>query len=360
MTAAPVLIRGALRDYDWGRRDGLVRWSATATSGPQAELWYGCHPAAPSPLADADGQTLADVWGHGAAPILVKLLAAATPLSLQVHPEAALVAQWLRDPEAADLLSDPVEKTELLLALEPFTVLAGWRPFADSARILAAVGAHRQVVEAAAAGDPGAAVRLLLTDHQVHVDADAWTRALAAAGVDDVAAPAMTAVVARFGGDAGVAVAAMLASCELQPYDAVYVPAGVPHAYVAGLGVEIMTSSDNVLRMGLTSKRISVEHTLAALVPDRAPTIIRAPGDRRYTPAGAPFAVAVAQHGEVTANSASYRLILAVDGDCEVAVGEKTYSVPEGAALAVPPNARSARVASAGSAVVVSSSEEVA
>jgi mannose-6-phosphate isomerase len=253
-----------------------------------------------------------------------------------------------------------VEKTELLVAVEPFIVLVGWRPFAATARLLEQVGADESVLAALAAGDPRHAVRLLLTEHQVRADATAWARAVTAAGLDDVAGLAIAAVVARFDGDPGVAVAAMLQSTRLEPSDAVYVPAGVPHAYVCGLGVEIMTSSDNVLRMGLTSKRMSVEHTLAAIIPDRQPTIIRATGSHVYAPAGSPFTAVLARDEEVTAAPGSYRLVLALDDACEVRVDDANYAVAEGSALALPPNAATARVATPGRAVVVSSVEEVA
>lgn len=353
MTAAPVVISGALRDYDWGRVDGLARWCGTTTGEPQAELWFGAHPHAPSRLVAGAG-SLSDAWPTRDVPLLVKLLAARTPLSLQVHPDGDLAAEWLVDPDSADLLSDPVGKTELLIALEPFVVLVGWRPTADAAAVLRAVGADPDVVAALAAEEVPAAVRLLLGDRPVFTDADGWRSAATAAGLDEVAGTALAAVADRFGADPGVAVAALLRSEELAPGDAVFVPTGVPHAYVHGLGVEVMNSSDNVLRMGLTRKPMSVDHALAAVAAGRSGTVLRAPADGTYAPAGAPFTVRMVGGGEALAPAGHYRLVLAIDRTCVVVAGLDSYALEVGQALAVPAAAPPASVSTSGRAVVVS------
>lgn len=346
----PVVIAGALRDYDWGRIDGLCAWCGVADGGPQAELWYGAHPTAPSPVVGDRGETLRDAWPATDVPLLVKLLAARSPLSLQVHPKGDVAARWLLDPETAELMSDPVEKTELLIALEPFLILAGWRPAADAARVMRAVGAAPEVVAALDADDLPNAVRLLLGDCPVIDDEAGWRAAVTTAGLDVHAVAAAAAVSDRFGADPGVAVAALLESKLLVPGDAVYVPAGVPHAYVTGLGVEVMNSSDNVLRMGLTSKQMSVEHALAALAADRAPVVLRAPD--RYDLPGAPFNVVITD-GAAAAEAGAYRLVLALTAATTVTVGVASYPLSAGQALAVPAQESVAYVRTSGRAVVV-------
>ncbi len=128
------LLRGALKDYPWGRINGLAQWAPGPTEGPQAELWFGVHPAARSPLLDSTGDTtgqyLDDVVEMESAPVLVKLLAAAEPLSVQIHPVVEVArAQWDAQRAGAEqVYADPFEKSEVMLALEPFRAFAGCAP----------------------------------------------------------------------------------------------------------------------------------------------------------------------------------------------------------------------------------------
>ncbi|MDP2014558.1 MAG: hypothetical protein Q8L05_10075, partial [Actinomycetota bacterium] len=130
-----LVVRGALKNYDWGVVDGLAPWVGASTGEAQAELWYGAHPSGRSPLVGADGIATGaflnpDVFG-GDVPILVKFLAAARPLSIQVHPPAEFAADGYKaqiaTSDSLPVFADRSEKTEMLIALEPFEALAGWR-----------------------------------------------------------------------------------------------------------------------------------------------------------------------------------------------------------------------------------------
>jgi mannose-6-phosphate isomerase len=348
-----VAIHGVLRHYDWGVIDGLTRWSGVATGTPQAELWYGGHPTAPSPTIADPGITLADAWPGEPAPLLTKILAAQTPLSLQVHPAAGQIEQWLGDPVSSALLSDRAEKTEMLIALEPFTVLLGWRDLAVATRVLRAAGAAPAVVAALDAGDRLSAIRLLLTQHPLRRQPADWVSAAQAAGLDELAVGVFDAVGRQFGADPGIAVGALLHSDRLDVGDAAYVPAGVPHAYVHGLGVEVMNSSDNVLRLGLTTKTMSVEHALAALNTPATPELIRCPADAWYRPANAPFVALMMAGGEHVVGSGSYRLVLCLSGETVVAYGDEHCRIARGEAVALLRTCPPARILPSGSAVVV-------
>ncbi len=273
-----IIVDGDLRPYAWGRIDGLARWTSP-TAGPQAELWYG---------SEGDGA------GRGAAhPLLTKLLAAANPLSLQVHPSAELVARMWADDSSRSLLSDRVEKNEVLLALEPFTAFAGFRDAATSSRLLGDLGLTA-ASRLAAEGDHVALVRELVLLSEIAV-AEAFRR------LSDIIHSVLSAqdraaielVRAWYPRDRGVLVALCLDVHELSVGDALYVPAGVVHSYVNGLGVEVMTASDNVLRLGLTRKDVAVDAALEAMT-DRRPTLVRggsADGSFDYSVVGAPFVV---------------------------------------------------------------------
>ena len=156
----------------------------------------------PSPTADG-ASTLLDVWGDGSVPLLAKLLAAGSPLSLQVHPDADTAVRWWSDGEARALLADQSEKTEMLVALDPSWCWPGGAPRSKPARCSRPWGASEPVLAALVLADHAAAVRLLLGDHPVSAAADAWDAALTEAGGSDIDRRAMAAVVARFGADPG-------------------------------------------------------------------------------------------------------------------------------------------------------------
>jgi mannose-6-phosphate isomerase len=351
VTLAPVVLRGAVRNYDWGVVDGLVAWGAPKDGRPQAEMWFGYHPVAPSPLRDNPARNLADVWQDYRPPILVKILAAASPLSIQVHPTSAQVDRMLANPTSAELLSDRVEKTEMLMAVQPFVTLTDWRPAVSAQELLAAAGAAPAVLAALAAADYGAAVERLLGEDQLHLTPAEWAAAGERAKLSAVEQQALTAVAQHFGADPGVAVAALLQPQLLQPGDAAYVPAGVPHAYVHGLGVEVMRNSDNVLRLGLTSKTVSVPDSLAALEPDRHASLLHG-GSDDAEPADAPFRLAQVS-ATTTLATTGYRLLLVLDGQTAARTRDAEFELAPGDALAIPAGTEAVEVTAAGRAVAL-------
>jgi mannose-6-phosphate isomerase len=349
----PQIVAGALKDYDWGIVDGLARWHG-ATGTPQAELWFGTHPSGPTPvLAGADeGLLLADLDAHVGMP-LVKLLAAGTPLSIQVHPDAGLARRgWAA---ASPLFADDAEKAEMLVALQPFDIHAGWREAADAAALLADAGASVDIVDIVRAGDPVASTRRLLS-------VDPGERAAIAARLVDAAQSrgwsqeavvALERVIAAFPGDPGVLVSVLLDHDVLRPGDAVAVSAGIVHSYVGGLGIEVMTSSDNVLRLGLTSKTIAVDEALEAVSRDRVPERISAAPGETLAPAGMPFELVIATSPRLLP-SGRHRLVLALEGSVGIDGGPgEGLTVPEGRAAVWGPAEEQAHVTPQGTAVIV-------
>lgn len=265
------------RDYAWGSRTLLAELEGRApSSAPEAEVWFGDHPGDP---ADVDGDRTLDSITGGSLPYLLKLLAAGSPLSIQVHPTVAQAREgWER--EAGLAMDDPARnyrdanhKPELIVALsERFESLSGLRPVADTLRLLELIGAPADPLRTRLAGD-GDVLRdtiewLLSGDAQHDVDAiiaavrdaaesESGERAdalRAAAGIADV-----------YPGDPGVVVALLMNHLVLSRGEGVFLRAGLLHAYISGLGVEIMAASDNVLRGGLTPKRIDVPELLSIL-----------------------------------------------------------------------------------------------
>ncbi|WP_323451881.1 mannose-6-phosphate isomerase, class I [Streptomyces yaizuensis] len=277
-----------VRPYAWGSTTAIPDLLGTAPTGePQAEMWMGAHPGAPSRLARGrlDEVIAADPVGElGAAtvakfgphlPFLFKILAAGAPLSLQVHPDLARAREGYAAEERAGIpvdaphrnYRDTNHKPELICALTPFEGLCGFRSAPATADLLAGLGVDslKPYADLLRARPEEAALREVLTAIlTADPDSIAATVTEATAAADRLGGPyAPYALLAHhFPGDPGVLAAMLLNHVRLQPGEALYLGAGVPHAYIGGLGVEIMATSDNVLRCGLTPKHVDVPELL--------------------------------------------------------------------------------------------------
>jgi mannose-6-phosphate isomerase len=288
----PVLpLRNPIRPYAWGSRTAIaaLQGRLSPVDAPEAELWIGAHPSAPSVLPDgvslvdaiaADpigllGASVVDEFGPRL-PYLMKVLAAAEPLSLQAHPDAGQARDGFAAEEAAGLgpaqrnYTDPHHKPELLVALDEFEALCGFAPPLRSAELLASFGvdALAPVVAALRAPDESTALRAAVELLMGWPEADrpGLVAAVTAAAVGGKSGHRVAAELgARYPGDIGVVVALLLSHVRLAPGEAVFMPAGNLHAYLRGLGVEVMAASDNVLRGGLTPKRVDVAELLRVL-----------------------------------------------------------------------------------------------
>lgn len=240
----------------------------------------------------------------------------------------------------------------MLVALERFHVHAGWRDATQAADFLASAGAPDDAIEAVRRGDRVAAIRILLADPDPAVTSAAVAAARQAEWADgDVSA--MERVAAAFPGDPGIVVAGLLDYDVLEPGEALAVQAGVLHSYVGGLGVEVMTSSDNVLRLGLTSKAVAVDEALSAVHADRAPQRLVGAPDEVLEPDGMPFDLTVLTQTR-TLGSGRHRLVLVWDGEVTISDGPGAGQVvPEGRAAVWSPAEPAATIHPTGRAIVV-------
>ncbi|MEV1045396.1 mannose-6-phosphate isomerase, class I [Streptomyces sp. NPDC049916] len=291
-------LSNTVRPYAWGSTTAIPTLLGREPTGePQAEMWMGAHPGAPSRIsrttANAPGDKelplteviAADPEGElGAAtvarfgprlPFLLKLLAAGAPLSLQVHPNLDQARDGYADEEARGIPIDAPHRTykdanhkpELICALTPFDGLCGFRRPAEAADAMDALGVDslKPYVDLLRAQPEEAALREVLTAILGADPAEmAGTVERAAAAVERLggAYAPYARIAHHFPGDPGVLAAMLLNYVQLQPGEALFLGAGVPHAYLDGLGVEIMANSDNVLRCGLTPKHIDVPELL--------------------------------------------------------------------------------------------------
>ncbi|MEW2563618.1 mannose-6-phosphate isomerase, class I [Streptomyces griseorubiginosus] len=277
-----------IRPYAWGSPTAIPELLGLEPTGePQAEMWMGAHPGAPSrtdrgtlvEVIDADparelGEAAVAKFGPRL-PFLLKILAAGAPLSLQVHPDLAQAKEGYEDEERRGIpvdaghrnYKDANHKPELICALTEFDGLCGFREPARAAELLEALGVDslKPYVDLLHAHPEEAALREVLTailtadrEEMAHTVTEA---AAACARLGGDHAP-YAAIAHYYPGDPGVIAAMLLNHVRLQPGEALFLGAGIPHAYLNGLGVEIMANSDNVLRCGLTPKHVDVPELL--------------------------------------------------------------------------------------------------
>ncbi|WP_328427238.1 mannose-6-phosphate isomerase, class I [Streptomyces sp. NBC_00443] len=277
-----------VRPYAWGSTTAIPKLlGAEPTGEPQAEMWMGAHPGAPSrtergtlvEVIEADperelGEAAVAKFGPRL-PFLLKILAAGAPLSLQVHPNLEQAKEGYEDEERRHIpvdaghrnYKDANHKPELICALTEFDGLCGFRNPNEAADALDGLGVDslKPYVDLLHAHPEDAALREVLTailtadpDEMARTVADA---AAACARLGGDYAP-YADLAHHYPGDPGVIAAMLLNHVRLQPGEALFLGAGIPHAYLSGLGVEIMANSDNVLRCGLTPKHVDVPELL--------------------------------------------------------------------------------------------------
>lgn len=292
--------------YAWGSRTAIasLQGRTTPTSGPEAELWMGAHPIAPSkverrglslpalgevierdPEAELGAKVVRDLGPR--LPFLLKVLAAAEPLSLQAHPTMAQARDGYDDEERRGVpldaptrnYKDPSHKPELLCALTQFEALSGFRSIDETLLLFDTLDVSEL--------EP--ALRPMRASPDAHGLAETFGRLLTMSDAERDAAVTSTlaacaspprllestgfiherAMASRLGklypGDIGVVCALLLELVHLEPGEAIYLGAANLHAYLGGTGIEIMASSDNVLRGGLTKKHVDVPELLKVL-----------------------------------------------------------------------------------------------
>lgn len=387
----------ARQQYAWGSTTAIPALLGVADDGaPWAEAWYGAHPAGEtqvcgdgplSALIEAEPERLLGddvIWRFGRRlPFLLKLIAPEQPLSLQVHPSQAQAAEgYAREDEAGIALDHPARnykdtnhKPEMVLALTRFQAVAGFQ-------------APRRAVEVLSGLDSPLARRMRRTlrlnptrygIRQVFSDVVSAATRPSPQEIDDL----VTEIAARFEagtspslrvdsnvlkmadtfpGDPGIAAALLLNPVTLQPGEALFVPAGSVHAYISGLGVEVMASSDNVLRAGLTTKHIDVPEMLACVDYVAAPPVRPAPeylsrATRAYYAPVDDFELmvttVVAADGRLPVPGRGPRILLSVEGAMTLVTQADSQTLAQGEAVFVGADERSLSVEGEGTLIQV-------
>ena len=403
-------LSSTIREYAWGSHTAIATLQRRPVPSelPEAELWMGAHPSAPSlmdvgpgaaggdlvPLGEVIARDPVAMLGHdvataygGRLPYLLKVIAAAQPLSLQAHPDAEQAAAGYAAEEAAGLprdapgrnYVDPHHKPELLVAVEDFDALCGFRHPDETAPLLESFGvdALKPVIAALQAGSVPQRLRRAV-ETLVRWPAEeraGLVGAVAAAGRSLAGTPSSRGGLrtpyhtlaadlgSRYPGDVGVVLALLLNRVLIRPDEAIFMPPGNLHAYLNGVGVEIMAASDNVVRGGLTPKHVDAVELLKVLRyevldgPVVRPEEI-ASGVLAWRPPVREFAlvsVAVdAGTGPRTAPGAGPRIIVCVRGEAYLRAGADALTLRSGESAFV--SADEPAVAVRGDAVVFQAS----
>ena len=374
-------LENPIRNYAWGSRTAIAQLlgEALPSEQPQAELWMGAHPEAPSralwsgetlPLPELIRRDPAGVLGsrvaerfRGELPFLFKVLAAEEPLSLQAHPDARQAEEGFARENASGLAPgapersyrDPCHKPELLCALTPFDALKGFRSIGTALDLLDRAGLSGLDPELRALRSQPTRAGLrrffqgLLTlarERRERVVAEAAGRASELRDADP-AFEWVRVLHRHYPQDLGILAPLLLNLVHLEPGQALFLPAGELHSYLRGVGIEIMANSDNVLRGGLTPKHVDLPELLRVLsfVDGEARILLPRPareGEEVYETPAREFALSVIRTRESqdywSPPERSVEILICTEGSCQVSEkgGGGELQLAQGNAVLVP------------------------
>ena len=407
-TAASVYkLQNPIKNYEWGSPEWIpvLLGQKNLSRIPWAELWMGINPAGPSRIvsgAEADGSERTDGSARadgpesippplselieenpeaclgketagifGTLPFLFKVEAVAKPLSIQAHPNGSQAREGFERENRQGIpvsapnrnYRDSNHKPEIFCALSPLAALCGFRKVTEICALieilcLCCEGVQQNSLESLVTavkredGNPYKnlltvifnlenstleALGLFLRKYQSQLERDfpeykgEWECCAYLAGL--------------YPGDPGILAPLYLNIIELSPGEAMYIPAGIFHAYIHGMGIELMADSDNVLRGGLTSKHVDREELFRVLdFSEYRPEILKAPDPAAswftYPSPAAEFALSVmrGKGADLPYNRKGPSIVLVTDGSAAVAQtvlskGESIF-IPAGTSLA--------------------------
>lgn len=361
-------LQNIIQDYTWGSTVHIARLmgKSVPSNAPQAEVWMGAHPKAPSrvgdktllEMIDADPQAMlgnATIERFGKhLPFLFKLLAAGQPLSIQAHPNLDQARKGFALENAAGIpldapnrnYKDDNHKPEILCAISEFWGLNGFRRIPKLIELLDEVGLPTLAAEVDALREqPSPEGLKMLFLSLLGIDNERKVKLL-----DDLLQVANARKGQRpeydwalrisnlYPGDIGVMCVLLLNLVKLEPGEAMFCASGELHAYLDGFGVELMANSDNVLRGGLTAKHVDIPELKKTLTfMDRDAEILH-PVDGKFNTPADEFELEIIEiDGEKTIESTQgMEILVNVRGNTEVICDDESVSLAQGASVAIP------------------------
>ncbi|MEX0532945.1 mannose-6-phosphate isomerase [Raoultella terrigena] len=379
----------SVQNYAWGSHTALTELYGIANPNnlPMAELWMGAHPKSSSQILDASGSPRslrefiesdkASLLGSkvserfGELPFLFKVLCAAQPLSIQVHPNKQASEIGFAKENAAGIpldaaernYKDPNHKPELVFALTPFLAMNAFREFAEIAALLQPVAsAHPAIGEFLSSPDAERLSQLFASLLNMQGEEKSHALSVLQSVLDaEQGEPWQTIrLIAEFyPDDSGLFSPLLLNVVKLNPGDAMFLFAETPHAYLQGVALEVMANSDNVLRAGLTPKYIDIPELVANVKFEAKPAaeLLTQPqqhGAELDFPIPVDdfaFSLHALSAQESTLAQQSAAIIFCVEGEATIRKGEQSLTLKPG---------ESAFIASDESPVAVSGSGRLA
>jgi mannose-6-phosphate isomerase len=357
-------LRGVVKHYDWGGRQyiaGLLSEKNTEEK-PFAEYWMGTHPQGMSVVATAAGEWMPLNHMAGELSFLYKVLDVSSMLSIQVHPsKEAAKYEFDRENQLGISLDAPHRnykdanhKPELMVALSRFWLLHGFQEPALLRRTLMHTAALQFLLPVFEQGGYESLYRTVMEMPQAQVDLRLRSHVdsilplyslhqLSKDHPDFWAARAAMEFSQAGHIDRGIFSIYLFNLVQLEPGEAIFQDAGVPHAYLEGQNVEIMANSDNVLRGGLTSKHIDVGELIkhVRFEPVIPHVLHAAPSDGAFDIPVDDFRLS-----QLTLNKGALHtlrvdtpsILLCMQGSVELRAGERTFLLKQGqpAALLLP------------------------
>lgn len=387
-------LKNPIQNYAWGSKTVIAKLlgEPTPSPQPQAELWIGAHPKAPSEVWQDDHWLPLPNWiqtapeailgpsvaarFHGVLPFLLKVLAAEMPLSIQAHPNMAQAKAGFARENAQELAldastrnyRDASHKPELICALTPFWGLKGFSQIAEIQQrvqrmaIPALLEEGRRLAEDPAGGLEHFFRSLLTLDAKTQAAlVTEVVRAAKKLTAEDPACAWIVRLNQSYPGDIGVISPLFLNLFELQPGEAMFIQAGTLHAYLHGAGIELMANSDNVLRGGLTSKHIDIDELTRCLDFSQESSALTnpvaiSPALSEYPTPAEEFLLSIirvrstADH--LSGQQRSVEVLLCTDGDAVITNlgNSKSQDLSRGKAFIIPASVSQYRIA--GDAVI--------
>jgi mannose-6-phosphate isomerase, type 1 (EC 5.3.1.8) len=368
-------MRNPIQTYQWGSRTALPALFniPNPDQQPQAEIWMGAHPKASSEiqvgtdwlplntLIESDPQSAlsAEIYQRfGELPFLFKVLAADTALSIQVHPSKQEAEHgYQKENQQGIPLSaahrnykDPNHKPELVYALTAFKAMNGFRPHEEIINNVTKINndslnaVFQAFVDTPTADTLQSAFAALLALESTE-KTEAVNALMAVADENATDAPFDTIIdlATQYPEDIGLFAPLLLNVVTLSPGDAMFLHARTPHAYIHGVGLEVMANSDNVLRAGLTPKHIDVDELIACtsfipITPDQIKLPPQSMANGEYYPVSVPdFSFSrYRQVADIDCDMQSAEILFAVNAPLTVVHAEQTVTIEKGESVFIP------------------------
>ncbi|MBQ0070558.1 MAG: mannose-6-phosphate isomerase, class I [Spirochaetales bacterium] len=338
-------IKGVVKNYAWGNEDFIPSLIGGKDGKPQAEYWMGTHPSGEA--TTLDGEKLSEVLGFRL-PFLFKVLAIKAPLSLQCHPNKEQAREgyareaYLRHEGLPYNYQDDNEKAEVIAAITPITAMCGFKPYEEGVQSLKNFIPSSYAKYLKGTKD----IKSLffgffaLSQEEKNEVLDELSTSLALSHLPSEEGPYLTTFgivrteLEAYPGDIGCVFPLLMNVLHVAPGEALYLEPDTLHAYVRGNGMELMTASDNVLRGGLTPKRIDLEElarimyfgeTEAKMVETEEKF-----GVTFYKTPSPDFRLGCAKTGTYTIHGDEDAIILVLEGKALMQCGDETVALEKG------------------------------